>query len=803
MNNTNGSGAGFLQTWKPSSPAEAASPRLLLGGWSNLESGGADGGGEDYSIYADIAYADGTFLFGQHAAFDIEPGRGWQYAYSTIDLGGKKYTSVVVYGLFRGHSGVAAFSEFYLGVPPVSTAPMEFIEGSATSTPHPGDCNSSVSVAASLAPASWNESIQLGAVFTGHPSHIRCDGSIALSPGAGTDLSAVDDKAVSLRFSFPVDAGGWKVYSDADHFDNVPTSGSTETFPGGKLRQFGKLPNAISQSPLLVTADPQHVTVIAAVPMEDFVWAYRLEYNAATQAVDITFDFALTALSDRFPSMATFSFMIAWAPSGTKEPFRAGLQRYYDLHERIFGHEHRIHDQGAWMPFISDLDAIPAVEDFGIKFQEGGGSANDSKWMNEHGIDILPYIEPGLMHWSLPKGMAATYDNLNKTIQECCLHPEKYATQAVICQQIVSDAMVDASGRWIFEPENQAWNTGAVFYTNLEMDTVGSAGASRAAEQLADVQGSYRRAVEGGYEINGQYIDSSTAGFELLNYDRDAMKHTRHPPVFDVAGRPVVLGAQPLFSFLKAVSELMHSRGMTLMGNGLWSQPMQLPGVFDIAGTETNWQAPTTAAFAPPSQPTLAFNRAMTGSGPFLYLMDTDFSTWTKEKTTAYFDVCLSIGCWPSFFSANAATAVYFKNASLFERDRPVFQQFVPILKAINAAGWQPLRAAVLVAAAGSAQPEPDVVFVERFGGASVGSLFWTIRNLGAAAASGLSLEVDTASLLLKPGAYSVAELTKSVAAWPAGSSVLRVTSGGSASLQLPPLPAGRTLALQIDLNGI
>ena len=94
-------------------------------------------------------------------------------------------------------------------------------------------------------------------------------------------------------------------------------------------------------------------------------------------------------------------------------------------------------------------------------------------------------------------------------------------------------------------------------------------------------------------------------------------------------------------------------RGMTLMGNGLWSQPMQLPGVFDIAGTETNWQAPDSAAFLPPSQQTLAFNRAMSGSGPYLYLMDTSFATWTKDKTQAYFECCLAFGFWPSFFSAN------------------------------------------------------------------------------------------------------------------------------------------------------
>ena len=95
----------------------------------------------------------------------------------------------------------------------------------------------------------------------------------------------------------------------------------------------------------------------------------------------------------------------------------------------------------------------------------------------------------------------------------------------------------------------KAWNTGAVLYANLEMGTAGSGEASRAAEQLAAVQQAYRSAVAGGYAINGQYIDSSTAGFDLFDYAPGALKTTRHPPVFDAAGRPV----QPRTPFLRRV----------------------------------------------------------------------------------------------------------------------------------------------------------------------------------------------------------------------------------------------------------
>lgn len=492
VNNTNGSEAGFHQTWVPTTPAEATSSRLLLGGWSNLLTGGADGGGEDYSVYADIAYSDGTFLFGQHAAFDIEPGRGWQYAYVSIDLGGKTIKNIDVLGLFRGHVGVAVFSELYLGVPPARTAPLQFRNGTSTASPHAGDYNSSVSVAASLAPSGWAETVALSAVFSGHSTHIRCDGAVALVPPDGQAISTVTERAVSVSFSFPIDASGWSVFADADSFAAVPnaTNNSDQVFAGGGLRQFGKLPHPLSRDPFFVVADSA-AAVMAAVPMEKTVWAYRIVYNAATHSIDITFDCALTPVSERFPAMSSFSFWLAWK-SAPREPYRATLHRFYELHPTTFGAEHRLHDQGAWMPFIDDLAAIPDVQDFGLKFQEGGGSVNNSKWMNQHGVDILPYIEPGLMHWSLPKGMAATYSNLNATIAECCQHPEKYggagSSKAVICQQIMADAMVDESGRWIFEPEDQAWNSGAVFYANLELDTIDGTAPSRAAEEFGSVR---------------------------------------------------------------------------------------------------------------------------------------------------------------------------------------------------------------------------------------------------------------------------------------------------------------------------
>ena len=72
-------------------------------------------------------------------------------------------------------------------------------------------------------------------------------------------------------------------------------------------------------------------------------------------------------------------------------------------------------------------------------------------------------------------------------------------------------------------------------------------------------------------------------------------------------------------------------------------------------------------------------------------------------------------GIWPGFFSANAFGNLYFSNATLYNRDRPVFRKYVPILQSINKAGWQPVTHARIAKA--PAVGSGSGVFLERWGG--------------------------------------------------------------------------------------
>jgi len=331
-------------------------------------------------------------------------------------------------------------------------------------------------------------------------------------------------------------------------------------------------------------------------------------------------------------------------------------------------------------------------------------------------------------------------------------------------------------------------------YADLNPSTRGDP-TSRATKELASVTSAHKSAVANGVTLGGQYIDS-TMGFGacgMVNLRATSLRTSAHPPVFDVEGNVGVLFAQSLFSFLKIVSDTVRGRGQYLFGNALWDIPqLSFPGIFDVSGTETGWQID--GEFHPPTPKQHRFKRAMTAAQPYLYLMDTDWNTWTSGDTDQYLQICLAYGLWPGFFSADAASATYFTNASMYNRDRPLFQQFIPPLRRINAAGWRPLTFAKVSSTAATTPFQlerwGDGFAANRTDGSS-GELFFTLRCLGTAPSTNVMLTLDREELGIAAGAkYMVDEIAQT-----AGASGELAEDG---VVKLDHIAANATLVLQV-----
>jgi hypothetical protein len=80
----------------------------------------------------------------------------------------------------------------------------------------------------------------------------------------------------------------------------------------------------------------------------------------------------------------------------------------------------------------------------------------------------------------------------------------------------------------------------------------------------------------------------------------------------------------------------------------------------------------------------------------------------------------------------------YFLHPELYERDRPLFQLYMPVIRALSSAGWEPITRA-------TATPAAEI---ERFGDLSRGPVLLTVRGpQGAALQADVTLDLDACGL--------------------------------------------------------
>lgn len=388
--------------------------------------------------------------------------------------------------------------------------------------------------------------------------------------------------------------------------------------------------------------------------------------------------------------------------------------------------------------------------------------------------------------------------------------------------EIDRSALRAPNGSLMYTPENAPWNRGAIMLADLSI----TGNYSRATDQLQVASQQQMAARTYNYTYNGQYLDSIGGGQQTLScgfqrHQQTSTSTLASPPTFDAHGEPVWLQAQQTLPFLAAVAASVRGAGGRVFGNTLFHGPYQgfVPH-FDVTGTETNWQAPG-GEFLPEASWSLAYKRFHAGARPYLFLQNTDFSTWTVENTQLYMDACLAHGIWPGFFSADAATSPYFANATLYNRDRSLFCAYMPWLKVLNEGGWQARRSASLsnVCAAsaeetlpwdGAGQPSRAGILLEQFGvgsgsGALSSRLLFTLRNLACPEA------VNTTCLTVDMGSGasgSSAVLSATVWSYATGpeSGAVPVSQTGQAELcfngtRWPALKGNATLVVDLQWN--
>jgi len=603
-----------------------------------------------------------------------------------------------------------------------------------------------------------SEPLQLELVVTIVPRYGRL-----LFHGELVDLTG-RDRAVVVGYHLPVNLVGGRFWYDPRRYFRVeagksyhqtlPLAGGAWTWwmpDRGKkileaesagLQAYGRY-NLYPVVAVTIPGNPCFLAV--ATPVEE-PRISRTEYNSETGGLRISFDLGLSKDTNKFPSRATFDFDLYAAEIPGRDKlsgnfvFRGALKRYYEIYHKAF--IRRVKEAGIWLPFTPTCK-IERPLDFGIRFHEGTSSVacDDSL-----GVLSFRYVEP-MSNWqSMPRSVPRTYEAALRFLRSK-LNDRR---RGKISRATLSCGVFDESGRYRVWMRRTPWSDGALFLLNPdpEIPETPESPVNKAHLSYSVPDADRRYSDKSRGILDGEYIDSIEGWFSNINYRREHFACSDFPLVFDPESKKVgLLQAFSNLEFIRYESHDVHWRGKLMMANWTPYALNHICCLIDVNGSEIGYRD---KKFWTPEDDTIQlFRRSMVYNKPYLLLMNTNFDTFTHERVDLYMRQSLFYGFFPSMFSADASRNRYFENPELYNRDRVLFKKYIPLIRLLDEAGWEP----VTFAATGD-----DSVYCERFGKAGSGRLYLTCLNV-ASKARDVRLRIDCEALHWKPRGLTLTDL--------------------------------------------
>lgn len=505
---------------------------------------------------------------------------------------------------------------------------------------------------------------------------IRCEGAVV-------DLTG-QERAVDVIASLPVGAEGWtwgeSVLSELPLrtvFLNDLTFSSVSG-PGGGLS----------------------LAVPAGSPSDcEFGWSPQMGYY-------VRYRFGLSPdASGDLKSRAPFAFTIRridpqWG-------LRDAARRYQEANPQAF--EKRVEREGLWM-FGNPRFDLPDPENYA--FHEGG--PDGWEYDEEHGIYTCPYIIPGQREITRLEELPRSPAEALRLFEKWSAEPdERRAGRGWGNKDIIENSMLhDANGDPHVVIRDTDWggksitfplNANPWLFEGEEKETVGRTLLDFVAAQQDEIPA-----------LDGTYVDSLGAWGNFDNFRREHFSAERVPLSYDnLTGRPIIPNRFTLLEFLYELGDLLHERGKLLFANGVHPNRRFHAMNLDILGVEGHGR--------------LDQKRTMAGSKPFLlliYRIEND-----PAEMERWFNRCTAWGIWPSF--GNMAV---FNTPEKYAPVLALNNRYVPALRTITAAGWQPVTHATA----------PEGVIMERWGTGADAAFYLTLFSEDATKAT---VAIDTAAL--------------------------------------------------------
>jgi len=794
---------------------------IVVSGWSRADSvsGSKD---SDYALYIDLEYMDGTPLWGQTAPFGAGT-HGWERRQVMI-APAKPVRKMTIIALFRKHTGTAWFDDFtanqmdgagifdsqpLLPLPArhasIEGRKFQIAGGDGLSLTVDNDGNvigvksGSQSVASSAVGGFWVRDVganiapsAMKGVVTprapngillesaSDPMQLRLTGHILPEHGAiaiDGDISDTSnkDRAVTVYFALPVAADGWNWGSDIRRSMRITsdleqcnlTHVNVGATSGMSLYPVGCVSNSTNG--------------VGIANQMDMPSVYRIFYNGPTRQLVIAWDFALTDKTNSWPKhqahfhCTLFNLSAPAAAWG----FRAAMQRFYALNTPNFSRLAMA--EGIWMPFTAP-ESVKGFQDFGFAYHEGD---NSKKADNAAGILAFRYTEPMTWWMPMPPEMPRTYENALKMVNDLAAKTDKITpdtprpTPTELAKAVLNCGSQDEYGRYNLEFRNEPWGNGAVFVMDPNPELAASDERptrgylnynAEMARRMYGPEGSSKSGVQ-----NGEYLDSLEGWSDVLDFRPENLAGSPYPLTFETDSRRTTLPQWfSTHTFTRYLRDDLHNRGKLLMANSVPIRYSIYSAVLDVMGIEVNWLNGN-GQFEPDGDDIMSLRRTMSGTKPYLLLMNTDYDKFDNSMVERYFKTCMFYGIFPSMFSANASEHPYWEAPKWYDRDRPLFKKYIPIIKKLSAAGWEPITYA--------RTSTPDI-YIERFG-----SHLLTVRNATSRDAAG-TITLDIAAIRLPVSGLHLFDLAT-------GTEVKSAMSGSRLEMTVS-LKSGDAAALEI-----
>ncbi|MCQ2388514.1 MAG: glycoside hydrolase [Kiritimatiellae bacterium] len=522
--------------------------------------------------------------------------------------------------------------------------------------------------------------------------------------------STTNDRALAVRVAWPVAGKGGITWWTSPCAAETLAAGAGERYAGDAVEAgrgtLAKWPLAVAE-----TVDGG-AFALAFDPWFPAVARFGCDPAARTAFAD--FDVALTREAPKAElRVARFA-----APRG----FRGAMADWRRRHADLF--RVRVEKWGVWMPFAR-ISEVAGWEDFSFAYKEGD---NEPDWDDAHGVYTFHYTEP-CTYWMDVAGPTNSY-----TLADCARMAEKRCAELRAMKAVPqdrgsrlaaawADAVIhDAAGKPVGSIHDVPWCRGAVWCYNSAPDQPGPWRAWDAHFPPEAFRRRHAKPFPAG--VDGEYVDSAELYVTVpLDFNRAHFAGMKTPLTWEPkTKRPAVFKGMIAYEYVRRVAERVHARGRLSMANGTPLKWWFLAPWLDVLGSETDWcdWRGGKRAWTPPSAEEFLLWRGMAGRKPFCFLMNTDFSVLGDDGVRKYFERSIAYGCFPGFFSADAATSQYFKNPSLYNRDRPLFKKYMPIAKSLAEAGWRDVNQVL--------SADDPAIACEQFG-ARGGKCFATVFN--------------------------------------------------------------------------